>query len=268
MSYANAWQKWFHVIEQGAAPLSRRMIELAELSPGARVLDIGTGLGEPAITLANQLDASARVLAIDRDSEMISMARARAAGQGLDNIDFEVADIESLVLADNSLDAILARWCLMFVEDLGASLERLVGALRPGGRLVFATWARAEQVPSLTLARRTTHHYFGWPEPDSGAGTPFSLSDPAAVEDLLNAIGCSEISSESVRVRYDYASAQEYLQNRLDLTGPLWDGMEQADEIERRAVFDAIETALQDYRDPDGVYRLDNLAYCFAARIR
>jgi ubiquinone/menaquinone biosynthesis C-methylase UbiE len=66
--YAKAWLKWFDVIEQGAGPLSTRMIELADIGGADTVLDIGTGIGEPALCAAMRLDDNGRVLAIDRGS--------------------------------------------------------------------------------------------------------------------------------------------------------------------------------------------------------
>jgi ubiquinone/menaquinone biosynthesis C-methylase UbiE len=54
-SVANNWQKWWKTIEIGAEKVGRRLIELAEIKPGSRVLDIATGIGEPAITAADQV---------------------------------------------------------------------------------------------------------------------------------------------------------------------------------------------------------------------
>jgi ubiquinone/menaquinone biosynthesis C-methylase UbiE len=62
-SVANNWQKWWKTIERGAEKVSKRLIELAEIKPGSRVLDISTGIGEPAITAANQIGNNGHVLA-------------------------------------------------------------------------------------------------------------------------------------------------------------------------------------------------------------
>jgi ubiquinone/menaquinone biosynthesis C-methylase UbiE len=54
-SVATGWQKWWQTVENSTQKVSHRLIELAEIRPGQRVLDIATGIGEPAITAANQL---------------------------------------------------------------------------------------------------------------------------------------------------------------------------------------------------------------------
>ena len=75
---ANNWQKWRKTIERGAEKVSRRLIELAEIKPGSKVLGIATGIGEPAITSANQVGNSGNVLATDISSQMLSLAIQRA----------------------------------------------------------------------------------------------------------------------------------------------------------------------------------------------
>jgi ubiquinone/menaquinone biosynthesis C-methylase UbiE len=67
---ANGWQKWWNRIERGAGKLSKRLIELAEIKPGSRVLDISTGIGEPAITAASQMAKTGHILAT-ADSSII-----------------------------------------------------------------------------------------------------------------------------------------------------------------------------------------------------
>ena len=67
MTYAAAWERWFTLIESAAAPLSRRMLTLASVGKGHRVLDIGTGIGEPAMTAAIAVGPGGGVFAIDPD---------------------------------------------------------------------------------------------------------------------------------------------------------------------------------------------------------
>ena len=77
-SVANNWQKWWKTIERGAEKVSRRLIELAAIKPGSKVLDIATGIGEPAITAANQVGTSGHVLATDISPQMLSLAETKS----------------------------------------------------------------------------------------------------------------------------------------------------------------------------------------------
>ena len=265
MSYADNWLKWFHVIERGASDLSARLLEQARADEAIRLLDVGTGIGEPAISAAARMRSFGRVTALDRDPRMIELARARALARGLDNIDFVVGDIDTIGLDAASMDSIVARWSLMFVADLPAALADLGRILRPGGYLAVACWTGAEQAPALSLARRAVYEHFGWPGPPLNSA--FNLADNRALRQSLLQAGFVEVYGEQVPVVYEYDSVSDYIQNRLDLTGPFWDGMESASPAEREAVIEAIAAAAEPHRTASGIYRFENLAYCMCARV-
>ena len=267
MSYADAWMKWFHIVEAGAGPLSQRMIELAQIKAGATLLDVGTGIGEPALSVASQNGFTGRVIAIDTDSQMVEIGRRRAREKGFSNIEFVCSDIESISLDAASLDAVLARWSLMFVDNFNATLAKLAQAIRPGGRLVVATWAPPDQVPALTLAKVTAHRHLGLSGPEYGQGSPFCLSDRPALEAALSKAGFVDVASEVFAVSYRYDSAAQYLQNRIDVTGTLWESMESDPESTRETVFAAIEDALSNHRLPGGGLEFENHAICVSGRI-
>ena len=86
-------------IERGTEKVSRRLIELAEIKPGSRVLDIATGIGEPAITGAKYVGNGGNVLATDISSQMLSIAKQRVISLGLqDVIEFKEGDAETIDL--------------------------------------------------------------------------------------------------------------------------------------------------------------------------
>ena len=205
-----------------------------------------------------------QVIAIDRDPTMIDLARARALARGVDNVDFIVADIDTLAFASESMDTILARWSLMFANNLSATLADLARILRPGGYLAAACWSTADKVPALSLAKRAAYNYFDWTQPP--VNSAFNLADAKAFKLALSEAGFSDIQYEAVPVVYEYDSVKDYIQNRLDLTGPLWDGMNSTPRKLRREAYAAIEKAMQKYKTPGGTYRFENQAYCMAGR--
>src|SRR5919202_1509694 len=146
-SVAAGWKEWWQTIEVAAQKVSDRLVELAEIKPGHKVLDIATGIGEPAVSAARklvELDGSGNkiidtgyVLATDISSEMLTIAKQRAAALGLqDIIEFRQDDAEMLELADSSFDVVLSRWGLMFMPNLNNTLSRIHQVLGPGGRFV------------------------------------------------------------------------------------------------------------------------------------
>ena len=263
-SIATAWRKWFSTIERAAAPLTRRMIALASLGEDYSLLDIGTGIGEPAVTAARAVPHG-HVLAIDPDPEMIDIARERALSAQLGNITFHVQRAEELNLPARSIDAVLSRWSLMFVDDLDATLSMLHRLLRPGGRFIAASWGPPERVPALSLARAVIHRHFGIDPPACGSKTAFALADNKALAETFRAAGFSDVVQETVRVPYEFPSVQSYLQFRTDCTGPLFSAVGSVSPAERDGALEAVAAALQSFRTEQGSYRLASDAYCTAA---
>ena len=96
---------------------------MQQFVPGSKVLDIATGIGEPAITAANQVGNSGHV-ATDVSPQMLSLAKQRAVSLGLrDVIKFKEGDVETIDLPSSTFDAVLCRWGLMFLPDLKAGLS-------------------------------------------------------------------------------------------------------------------------------------------------
>jgi ubiquinone/menaquinone biosynthesis C-methylase UbiE len=85
-SVAAGWQKWWKTIENGAQKVSDKLVELAEIRAGQRILDIATGIGEPAITAGKIVGQKGHVTATDLSSEMLAIGEERARSLGLQDI--------------------------------------------------------------------------------------------------------------------------------------------------------------------------------------
>ena len=150
-SAADGWRRWLDVVEgpEGGQRHSARLIELAELRPGDRVLDVGGGYGEPSLSAARVVGPEGRVVCTDISAEMLATARERADATSLSNIEFIESDAEELDLEDGSFAAVLSRATLMFLPDVAGTLKRLHRFLEPGGRLAASVWG---PVPAVQFA--------------------------------------------------------------------------------------------------------------------
>src|SRR5579863_3276302 len=137
---AEGWKRWWPTFERAAQAVNDRLVELAGVRAGGRVLDIATGSGEPALTAARAVGKSGHVVAVDMSAGMLALARERIDSAGLKNVELVESDAESLPLGDHSFDAVLCRWGLMFMPDLDGLLRRLHRALKQDGRIAAAVW--------------------------------------------------------------------------------------------------------------------------------
>ena len=182
------------------ASVSERMLDLACLQPGMRVLDVASGMGEPSLRAAQRVGPSGFVLGTDLVDGMLEVARETARAQGLSNIEFRAADAETLELPEQSFDAATVRWALMYMPRPERALERMGWALRPSGRLVCACWGGPEQVEYASLPRRTLARFRPPPPIDPEAPSVFRFSDPERLRPLLTRSGFTVEHVESMHV--------------------------------------------------------------------
>src|SRR2546430_11296212 len=119
------------IMARGEARGRQRVIELLELRPGMRVLDLACGPGTLSKPLAALVEPDGELVGVDLAEGMIELAR----GQGIRNARFEVMDIEQLSFPDASFDAAACGHGLQFVPHLKGALAEARRVLRPGSRL-------------------------------------------------------------------------------------------------------------------------------------
>src|SRR5689334_11230888 len=93
---SDGWRKWNQLIDETTRVVSERMVEMAGIGAGDRVLDVAAGYGEPTLTAARAVGPEGSVVASDISSGMLGFGRERAAAAGVDNIEFVESDAISL----------------------------------------------------------------------------------------------------------------------------------------------------------------------------
>jgi ubiquinone/menaquinone biosynthesis C-methylase UbiE len=115
---------------------TERLLREAGISPGQRVLDLGSGVGDVALIAARLVGPSGEVVGIERDPRSIARADARVAEAGLRNVSFTQSDAAEIP-GDRPFDAAVGRYILMFLPDPISVLRSLSHLVRPGGILAF-----------------------------------------------------------------------------------------------------------------------------------
>ena len=208
-SIEEIWRRYDAMEAQLAAPLTQRMLELAGLKPGMRVLDLATGRGEPAIPAAHIVGPSGHVVGVDPASSMLAMARERAEREGLTNFELIAADAASIELS--GFDVVFARWGLMYMDHPVAALKAAARALVPGGVIVVAVWAAPERVSWFSLARQVLAKFSPVAPIDFEKPGVFHYSDPARLQRDLGLAGLRVEHSEDLEVDVMEAQTGEEL---------------------------------------------------------
>lgn len=257
------WLSVADTFESGARVVTSRLLELGGVGPGSSVLDVGTGVGEPALTAAAAVGPTGRVVGVDLSPAMIDLARRRA--DGLDNVEFLVGDVESLDLPRGGFDVVLGRWSLMFPPDPVRAFRSVAEVLRPGGVLAASTWGPPETAPMLSLGFGVLVRWLDLPAPRPGPG-PFSMADPEVVSRQLTAAGFTDVSVTEVRVPFELDSAESYARFTEAVT-PL-EIRETARVLlgpDTSALWADVAASVAEHRRADGSISLPSTALCLRA---
>jgi ubiquinone/menaquinone biosynthesis C-methylase UbiE len=143
------------------APYTARFLADAGISPGMKVLDIGTGAGDVALLAADLVGQEGAVVGIDLNSALVETARARVVAACLDNVSFVVGDAASVEL-ERDFDAIVGRCVLFFAPEPVALIRRLARHLRDGGIVGFQEPANATLAPMSLPPSKLLEQLWGW----------------------------------------------------------------------------------------------------------
>jgi SAM-dependent methyltransferase len=265
-SAATGWRKWSELIDGAASKISERLVELAGVEPGSRVLDVAAGYGEPSLTAAKAAGPEGSVVATDISAEMIAFGRERAAAAGLGNIEFVESDAASLEFPEKSFDAALSRWGIIFEPDGEAAAKRILGLLTPGARMAISSWGPPDRVPFLAIPMRTAMERLQVPPPAPGTPGPLSRPTPEALGGLLEAAGFSDVEVEETDVSFEWQSPEEFTAFIREIAPPISAMIDPHPQNVQDETWAAITEAIRQVAAEDGAVRLSNLVLLAVGR--
>ena len=256
---SRGWREWNQLIDETTQLVSDRMVEMAGIKAGDRVLDVAAGYGEPTLTAARVVGPEGSVVASDISSGMLSYGRERATVSGLENIEFVESDAISLDLPAQSLDAALSRWGIIFEPDGEGAAARVRGFLKPEARMAIASWGPPERVPMLAVPMMTAMKRLDLPPPPPGKPGPLSRPTPEAIGGLLEGGGFSGIKVDQLDLSMEWDSPEDFTRFVKEIAPPVSNLLKPHPQEVQDETWAAITEAVGDYVE-DGKVRMENLA--------
>jgi enediyne biosynthesis protein CalE5 len=255
---ATGWRKWSELIDSAAGEVSERMVALAGVEPGSRVIDIAAGYGEPSLSAAKVARPDGQVVATDISAEMLGYGRERAEAAGLDNIEFVKSDAVSLDYPADSFDAALSRFGIIFEPDGEGAAARVRGFLKPDAKMAIAGWGPPDRTPMLGIPMRTAMQALDVPPPPPGTPGPMSRPTPQAIGGLLGGGGFSDVQVEELEVVMPFESAEMFTTFVRDIAPPISAMIDPHPEDVQKQTWEAITEAARAAAADDGSLTLSN----------
>ena len=258
-SAASGWRKWSELIDRAAGKVTARLVELAQVEPGDRVLDVAAGYGEPSLTAARVAGPDGGVVATDISRQMLAYGAERAAAAGVENIEFVESAAAALDFPADSFDAALSRWGIIFEPDGEGAAARVRGFLKPGARMAISSWGPPERVPFLGLPMRIALETTGAQPPPPGTPGPMSRPTPEALGGLLEGGGFSDVQVEEIQVTFDLESADEFTLYIREIAPPITALLAPHPQEVQDEAWRAMTEAARERAEDDGRVVFDNL---------
>ena len=186
---ASYWDKYRDVIVEMFRPVTRALIEDAGIGRGNAVLDVATGPGEPALSIAEIVGPGGSVVGTDVVPEMVQAARREASRRNFEHVRFETAFTQSLPFPSGTFDAAVCRFGVMFFPSPLDCLRDMLRVLKPGGKLAVAVWYLAERNPFDFIISRIVDRYVEAAPPAPGSTDMFRFAKPGDLLALFRSAG-------------------------------------------------------------------------------
>ena len=236
---ASGWEKWDQFFDDNLAFLNHRLVSDAHVRRGMRVLDLGSGTGYPALLAAQTVGSGGSVTGLDLAESMLTVAERKAMRLGLNNVAFRPADVTMLPFEASSFDAVISRFCLMFLPEIPQAVAEIARVLKAGGYMAAAVWSLPEKNPYLRIPMDVIKQFIELPPVDPTAPGIFRLAKPGELAGMLEQGGLHDVTEQELLSEVEFLSAQEYMASLMDIAAPiqnLWaklSGQQQRDAEQR-----------------------------------
>ncbi len=232
-------------------PFRSALISRLQPITGEKILDMGTGPGEPAISIAREVGPRGHVTGIDLSENMVAIANQVAHARGLENVDFLPMDCASLSFADGSFDAVVSSFGFQIFTDPEKAAKEAHRVVRQQGRICVSVWSTGDRVPFLDAIIAPMLENA---EPDENGyiPTPYETGGPGEMVAFLESAGFREAAEEHVQHMMRIANADDYLHSLLKGT-PIGHSLSEEDPATQEEILRKTRANLEKWETPGGL---------------
>ena len=255
--FSGGWKKWNDYTMEFLKSSGEAIINELNIQKTDNVLDIASGTGEPAITIAG-IAEEGKVTATDLAQQMLEIARENADQKALTNFETIVADVSDLPFADNSFDKVSCRMGFMFFPDMQLAANEMFRVLKPGGRIATSVWFNPEKNLWMTGLMAIIKKNIETPPQNPDAPSMFRCATPGLMKSLFEKAGFKNINEKEISGKTVYPDFEFFWTMMNEVAAPIVSALNNADEETRRKVKDEAELFAKQNSGENGI----ELDYC------
>lgn len=224
------------------AHYGRRLVDVARITAGARVLDIASGRGAVLFSAAERVGAGGEVVGVDLAEAMAHATSEESARRGL-TARVTVMDAEELTFPDEVFDFVTCGFGIMFFPDQDRGLAQMRRVLKPGGCLALSTWRAAQGADLLPVLKEmgiVAQRNPGW------------ITEPDSLESLIHRNGFTNINVQLDSMDFCYSDAEDVWRTARG-TG-MRRVLDQLDATQKERALSLLTEHMKPHRRDDGYY--------------
>lgn len=242
------WAKHSGTIRTMFAPVTRALIEQAGIAKGNHVLDVAGGPGEPSLTIAETVGPTGSVTCTDAVAAMVAAAQEESFRRGLTNVNFRRCTADSLPFADESFDAAVSRFGVMFFPDPLRACQEMLRVIKPGGVLAFVVWDKSELNPYSCVVTEVISRRVPTPAVDTNLPGAFRFSEPGKLAKVMIAAGATDVKENVLKVFIEAPiSPADFWAMRSQTSETLREKLAKLSERDRAQISTAVQEAVRDF---------------------
>ena len=250
--FSPGWKKWDDFTMNFLKPMGDAIIESLQIKDDDIVLDVASGTGEPALTIAG-IAKNGKVTATDVADQMLVIAKENAERRQLHNFDTKACDVCELPFDDSTFNKISCRMGFMFFPDMQMASNEMFRVLRPGGRIATAVWAGPEYNVWITSIMGVISRNIPTTPPPPGAPGMFRCGVPGSIRNLLENSGFKNVNEKLVTGKTVYDDFDHFWDMMNEVAAPVVGALSQADEETRQKVKSEVQQLVEKYRTGKGL---------------
>ena len=256
--FSAGWRKWDEIMMNFTRPISNEMIRMLQIRGYENVLDVATGTGEPALTIASRLK-NGKVTATDLSEEMLQTTLQNAEKRKIKNVETKVCDASSLPFPDHAFDVVICRLAMMLFPQPEVALKEMLRVLKPGGKIVAAVWNVPEKNFWVTAMMSTIREHMKLPLPSPDAPGIFRGAREGLIKNLFQQAGLKNVIQKEINGKLECNSPEEYWELMSEAGAAIAAALSKADESMKQQIKDEVIHKINE-KYPNGHIAIDSSA--------
>lgn len=240
--FSDGWKKWDDFTMSFLRPMGDAIVTSLFIQNTDYVLDIASGTGEPALTIAQR---AKKVVGTDIAEKMIEIARENATERKIRNIEFKVADITELPFENMSFDKISCRMGFMFFPDMQIAANEMFRVCKNSGKISTSVWAGPDTNPWITTMTQILSKNIDLPPTDPMAPGMFRCAKPGMVKGFLETAGFTNVQEKTIAGKVNFNVPSNYWRNMTEIVAPVVAALSKVDDATRLKIQAEVITACE-----------------------